>query len=267
MAELLIIANYEINKPIHQEMILCYLNENPRFMCKAIFSVLFLLLISAYATGQTDNRLSVEFQAGVGTYTTFSDFQEAVYTIEGRGHNAGSGNVAESELMPYVAVGLNVQLSDRWQLNPFVHYLFGEGTLYENDFIRFGVSDINPVEQTFSAPADNEMKALTAGANLRYRLVNLLGNHLYFGSGIAYTTRSHFYRNELEVDFSEERIAQSVIERFTTEKKSAVFIPVSIGLERAMSDRLTLTLNAQGLIGAGTEDQAWSAGLGLRYGL
>ncbi len=241
-------------------------NIKPIIMKKSIVFALILCFGSALFA-QNGNLLSLEIQGGLGTYTTFSDFQEAVYTIEGRSHNAGSGNVAESELMPYVAVGLNVQLSDRWQLNPFIHYLFGEGTLYENDFIIFGVSDINPVEQTFSAPADNEMKALTAGANLRYRLVNLLGNQLYLGSGIAYTSRSHVYRNELEVDFSEERIAQTIVERFTTERKSAVFIPVSIGLERAISDRMTLTLSAQGLIGAGTEDQAWSAGIGLRYGL
>jgi len=197
----------------------------------------------------------------------FSLFYFFVLSIEGRDFNRFSGNVAESDLLPYVAVGLNYQLSERWQVNPFLHYLFGEGTLYENDFFRFGVTDINPVEQIFSAPADNEMKALTAGANIRYRLMNLLGNHLYLGSGIAYTSRSHFYRNELDVDFGADRIAQSVEERFTTEKKSAVFIPVSAGLERAVSDHLTLLLNAQIFIAPGMEDRAWSAGLGLRYAL
>lgn len=227
--------------------------------------LLLLLCFSGVLFAQASNGLSLEVQAGVGTYTTFSDFQRIVYTIEGNDFNRTSGNVTESDLMPYVAVGLNFQISERWQVSPFVHYLFGKGTLYENDFVRFGVSDLNPVEQTFMAPADNEMKALTAGANLRYRLVNLLGNHLYLGSGIAYTTRSHFYRNEMDVDFGADRIAQSVDERFTTEKKSAIFIPVSAGLERAVSDRLTLTLSAQVFIAPGMEDRAWSAGLGLRY--
>jgi hypothetical protein len=216
---------------------------------------------------QNGNVLSLEVQAGVGSYTTFSDFEQIVLTIEGQGHSNSYGNVAESDLMPYVSVGLNYQLSERWQVNPFLHYLFGEGTLYEDYSVRFGVTDINPVEQTFMAPADNEIKSLTAGVNLRYRLVNLLGIQLHLGSGVAYTTRSHYYRNELDVDFGADRIAQSVIERFTTEKKSAVFIPVSVGLERSISDRITLTLNAQGLIASSIEDRAWSAGLGLRYGL
>lgn len=236
-------------------------------MRKPIISLLSLFLISAYLTGQTDNRLSVELQAGVGSYTTFSDFQEIVYTIEGQSYNRSNGNVAESDMVPYLSLGLNYQLTERLQLAPFVHYLFGKGTHYENDFVRFGVSDINPVEQTFTAPADNEIMALTAGIKLRYRLVSFVGNHLYLGTGVAYTTRSHFYRYEMDVDFGADRIAQRVDERFTTEKKSAVFIPVSAGLERALSDRLTLTLNVQGFISPETEDRAWSAGVGLRYGL
>ncbi|SEQ69022.1 hypothetical protein [Neolewinella agarilytica] len=235
-------------------------------MSKSVVSLLFLLLISAYVSGQTDNRLSVEVQGSIGSYTTFSDFQEIVYTIEGQNYNRSNGNVTESDIVPYLSLGLNYQLTERLQLAPFVHYLFGKGTLYENDFVIFGVSDVNPVEQIFEAPADNEIEVLTAGVNVRYRLISLVGSHLYFGTGLAYATRSHFYRHEMDVDFGADRIAQSVDERFTTEKKSAVFIPVSAGLERAVSDRLTLTLNVQGFISPETEDRAWSAGLGLRYG-
>jgi len=236
-------------------------------MRKSIVSVAFLFCTSLFMNAQVDNRLSVELQGGIGTYTTFSDFQEIVYTIEGQNFNRSNGNVTESEIVPYFSLGLNYQLTERLQLAPFVHYLFGKGTLYENDFVRFGVTDVNPVEQTFMAPAENEIKALTAGVNLRYRLISLVGNHLYLGTGVAYTTRSHFYRYEMDVDFGADRIAQRVDERFTTEKKSAVFIPVSAGLERALSDRLTLTLNVQGFISPETEDRAWSTGVGLRYGL
>ncbi|WP_020569205.1 porin family protein [Neolewinella persica] len=231
--------------------------------------VLFLLFFcfGNFITAQNGDKFSLEVQAGAGSYTTFSDFQEVFYSIEGRDFNRFYGNVAESDLLPYLSLGLNYQLSERWQINPVLHYLFGEGTLYENDFTRFGVSDVNPVEQTFTAPADNEMKVLTAGINVRYRLLNVAANQFYLGTGVAYTTRSHFYRYELDVDFGADRVAQTVIERFTTEKKSAMFIPVSAGLERAISDRLILTLNAQVLFGINLEDRAWSTGLGLRYSL
>lgn len=217
---------------------------------------------------QSNGKLSVEAQAGVGSYTPSSDFQQVIYTIEGQGFLRSNGNIVESELLPYLSLGLNYQVSERWQIQPFIHYLFGEGTLYEADFTRFGVSDVNPVEQTFRAPADNKIKALTAGVSVQYRLLNVASNHLYLGTGLAFTTRSHFYRNELEVDFGADRRAQSVDERFITENKSGVFIPLSLGVERAISDRLTLALNAQALvIYTNLEDSAWSAGLGLRYGL
>lgn len=236
-------------------------------MRKPIISLLSLFLISAYVTGQTDNRLSVEVQGGVGTYTTFTDFQEIVYTVEGRDFNRSYGNVAESDIVPYLSFGLNYELAERWQLAPFVHYLAGKGTHYENDYLLFGPSGVNPAQQIFDAPADYKIKALTVGAIGRYRLAAFKDNQLYVGTGVAYTYRSHFYRHEMDVDFGADYIAQRVDERFTTEKKSAVFIPVSAGLERALSDRLTLTLNVQGLISPETEDRAWSAGVGLRYGL
>lgn len=237
----------------------------PIIMSKSVILFYTFLFSGLFLTAQSDGKLSLEVQAGVGSYTPFSDFQQVVYTIEGRGSGRSIGNITESELMPYFSVGLNYQLSERWQINPFLHYLFGKGTLYKNDFTRFGVSDTNPEEQTFMAPADNEMKALTAGVSVRYRLLSVASSYLYLGTGVAFTARSHFYRNELDVDFGADRVAQTVTERFTTEKKSAMFIPVSAGLERAVGDRLVLTLNAQVLLGINLEDWAWSTGLGLRY--
>lgn len=212
------------------------ITTEPITMHKSIVLFFLFFCFGSFLTAQNADKLSLEVQAGVGSYTTFSDFEQFVYSIEGGNLSRAYGNVAESNLMPYLSLGLNYQLSERWQINPFLHYLFGEGTLYENFFLRFGVTDINPVEQTFTAPADNEMKALTAGINVRYRLLNVAANQLYLGTGVAYTTRSHYYRNELDVDFGADRVAQSVIEGFTTEKKSALFLPVSAGIERAVGD-------------------------------
>lgn len=228
--------------------------------CVFLFSGLFL-------TAQSNGKLSLELQAGVGSYTPYSDFQQTVYTSGGREFNRFSGNVTESDLIPYLAIGLQYQLNERWQLAPFMQYQSGSGTLNENDFSTFRVSANVPVEQVFRSSSANKINALTGGLELRYRLASLATTQLYLGTGIAFTHRSHNYRNELEVDFNEDRTTRGIMEDFTTEDRSSASVPVSLSIEQGLSDRLTLTLNARGLILINLEDRAWAAGLGLRYGL
>ncbi|MFK8162514.1 MAG: hypothetical protein AB8H12_08620 [Lewinella sp.] len=236
-------------------------------MRKSIVLSLLCFCFGSFLLAQNDAKLSLEVQVGVGSYTTFSDFQETIFTEGDRAFNRFSSNVAESDVIPYLSVGLQVQLNDRWQLAPFLQYQSGDGALNENDLSIFGVSATVPVEQVFQSSSTNSINALTGGVELRYRLVSLAKTQLHFGTGIAYTVRSHNYRNELEVDFNEDRTTRGIIEGFTTENKSAVSIPISISLEQGISDRISITLNARGLILIGLEDRAWTAGLGVRYKL
>ncbi|MFK8163766.1 MAG: outer membrane beta-barrel protein [Lewinella sp.] len=228
---------------------------------------LFLLLFCATVSAQETGKLSLDVRAGLGTFTTFDDFQTIVYTIEGSDYNRSEGNVAESDILPNLYFGLNYQMTDRLQLAPFANYLFGSGTHYENDFVRFGITDINPVEQTFRAPAEFEMKALTVGAEIRYKLVATASHSIYVGTGIAYTTRSHYYRFEMDVDFGADFIAQRVDQRFTTANKSGMTLPLVFGLERPLSDRLTITLDVRALIQTNSEDKGWNGGVGARWSL
>lgn len=236
-------------------------------MKKLLVTTLFLLCTCSMLSAQESGHLSLDVRAGLGTFTTFSDFQTIVYTKEGNGFNRTEANVAESDILPCVYLGLNYQMNDRLQLAPFAHYLFGSGTHYEYDFVRFGVSDLNPVEQTFRAPADYEMKALTVGAEIRYKLLSAAANDLYVGTGLAYTTRSHYYRHEMDVDFGPDYIAQRVDQRFTTANKSGLTIPVMVGIERPINERLALTIDARTLLLTNNEDRGWSAGIGIRWKL
>jgi opacity protein-like surface antigen len=236
-------------------------------MCKSVVLSLVLFCFCNIALAQSSEKIALEIQVGAGSFTPFSDFQETIYKEGDRDFNRFNGNVTESDVTPALSIGLQVQLNDRWQLAPFIQYQSGDGVLNENEISTFGVSATVPVEQVFRSSSANNIKALTGGVELRYRLASLAKTQLYFGTGIAYTLRSHNYRNELEVDFNEDRTTSGIVEGFTTEDKSAASIPVSISLEQGLSDRVSLTLNARGLIVIGLEDRAWTAGIGVRYKL
>lgn len=158
-------------------------------------------------------------------------------------------------------------MTDRLQLATFANYLFGSGEHYKNDVVTFRVTDINPVEQTFRAPAEFDINVLTAGAEIRYKIVNVDSHNVYVGTGVAYTTRSHYYRHEMDVDFGADFIAQRVDQRFTTANKSGMTIPLMFGLERPLNDRLAITLDVRALILTNVEDKGWNAGVGLRWSL
>jgi hypothetical protein len=236
-------------------------------MQKIKFISFLLLFFSSALSAQAPGSLSLDVRVGIGSYTTYDDFQKIVYTIEGQGYNSSEGNVAESDLQPNLYLGINYQLADRVQLAPFANYLFGSGEHYKNDILRFGISDINPEVQIFSAPAEYKIKALTVGTEVRYKLFDVVSDQIYIGTGLAYTIRSHYYRNEMDVDFGSDRIAQQVDERFTTANKSGITIPLMLGIERPINDRLTLTVDVRGLILTNSEDGAWNAGVGLRWSL
>lgn len=228
---------------------------------------LFFLLFCSVLSAQAPGNLSLEVRVGIGTFTTYDDFQTIVYTIEGQGYNSSEGNVAESDILPNLYLGINYQLTERMQLAPFANYVFGSGVHYENDVLRFGVSDVNPEEQIFRAPADFKLKALTVGTEVRYKLFDAVSDQIYIGTGLAYTFRSHYYRHEMDVDFGSNRIAQQVDERFTTANKSGITIPLMLGLERSISDRLTLTADVRALILTNSEDKGWNIGVGMRWSL
>jgi len=228
------------------------------FLSATVFFTTFLF-------AQSTNKFGIEIQAGIGSYTTFDDFRTTIFTIGDRNPGRTEGNIGESELMPYLAVNLSYDLAERWRVSPFIQYQFGQGTLFENEVTIFGATTANPEETRFSALAENEIDVLNFGVLMHYRVVKLAAFQSFLGAGLSYRYRDHYYRNLLEVDFTDTRQVTRQEEFFTNARKSALGIPVTLRIEQGISQHLTVSLNALGQVHLESEDTLWSLGLGLQY--
>lgn len=229
--------------------------------------IVFLLIATSSLVGQSESPWSIGLQVGIANYVTASDFNERLYTIEGRAFNRGTGNIVEPNLSPFLGLELSLKVSERWSFTSFSQFQRYSGTLYEDDLIVFGVSSTltEPVE--FRAPADNSLTVFHLGLQAHYRIVNGENIRGYLGGGLSYLFRSHNYRNRLEVDFSETRMANSISEIYTTAEKSALAIPLSARLEKDINRSFFLSLIGQITVFPNLEDRQILGGIGLHYRL
>lgn len=232
-------------------------------MIKRLLGLMVILFSTLTLSAQGGGDLSLHLTTGIANYSATTDFQRNLLLQEGNDFNRLSGNISEPTFLPFVRVALSYPLNERWEVSPFVQYMFGKGTLFENDFFRFGVSGTNPEEKTFTRSAPNELKVLTAGISSNYLLVNGPSTKVKSGVGLAYMHRSHTYREYLEVDFSATYDPISVVEEFATVRKGALGIPISISIEQELTDRVSVGLRAETQFHLDLEDTFWASGVSV----
>ena len=223
-----------------------------------------LLLATTNIFSQSPGTVSIEFVAGIGSYTPYSDFTRKIYLKQGSSLIGSTENIAEANVMPFAALHLNYVVSERISIVPFAQYQFHRGELFKNDITLFGITGSNPTPKTFRRSAENELNALTVGTSLRYTFRRRGKFQGFAGMGLAYMTRSHTYRELLEVNFSEQYEPLTINEEFTTAKKSALAIPLSTGVDYHISDQMAISLRVSGQFHATLEDVLGTVGLGFR---
>ncbi|MTB49388.1 outer membrane beta-barrel protein [Lewinella sp. W8] len=231
-------------------------------------SLLALLFFFSFTlSSQTDSKWSVGLQAGIADYLTFSDFQEVVYTIEGNDYLYSLGNITESNLGPALGLEVGLDINPRWRLTGFAQFQTYSGRLYENDFAIFGVSSTVPEPVEFRAPADNKLTAFQLGVQVQYCVLQDQKLRGYLGAGFSFLSRSHEYRNRLEVDFTEDRRTNSLVEFFTTANRNALALPLSARLEKDLSENIFVSLTGQLTVFPNLEDHQIAGLIGLHYRL
>lgn len=230
-------------------------------MINRLLLVIILASLTTLLNAQTANNFTLNVTGGITGYQPSTDFQSEELFIEGRPFNAGNGNVAEPINLPFARVALSYDVSERLRVSPFAQLITGKGTLNETDFFRFGVSDTNPVEKTFMRSSPNEVNVFTAGVSAEYLLVNGPSTDVRIGTGLAFMRSSHNYRSHLEVNFNETYDPISVVEEFNTSRKSALGIPLSVGVDQEITDRFSVGLRAALQFHPNLEDTFWTTGL------
>jgi len=226
-----------------------------------LLSLFICLFTTASLAGQLTWLPELEVTAGMTTYTPYDDFSREILTINGRPFTQGRGNVAEPTAMPFLRIGLANKVGDRWEVSPYLEYHAGTGTLFEQDFYQFIVSDFPPDERRYTFPAANSMRMFAAGIDARYVLLHRSDNKITVGTGLAFIARSHTYREALFVDFGTTRELLSVGEEFITLNRTAAAIPLSAELEHQLTARFSVGLHSRLQFQVNNEDLFWSAGL------
>ncbi len=203
----------------------------------------------------------LEVAAGISSFTPFEDFSTTVFTVNGNAQHLGNGNITEPVQMAFVRLGLAQTINDRWSVSPFVSYHSGSGTLFDQEFYIFGISDLNPEEQRYTFRANNSMRLFVAGADIHYTLFSEKATTFQVGTGLAFSSRSHTYRDLLEVDFNQSYRVNSQSDRFTTANRTAVGLPFSAILSHQLTTMVSIGLQARAQFSLGQEDVFWSTGL------
>jgi hypothetical protein len=233
----------------------------------SIYFAAVVLLLSCTLTAQSESKWSVGLQVGAANYFTLSDFEEVVYTIEGSAYHYGRGNITEANVSPALGLEAMLEINPRWRLIGFGQLQAYSGTLYENDFTIFGPSSTleEPVE--FRAPADNDLTVFQLGLQAQHRVLRGRNIRGYLGGGLSFLSRSHTYRDRLEVDFSESRQPNSIAEFYTTANETTLAIPLTARLERELSQNVFLSLSGQLTVFPNLEDHQILGLVGIHYRL
>lgn len=226
-----------------------------------LLTIISCVFATASVAGQIKFAPNLEITAGMSSFTPYEDFTETILTRNRGAFTQGYGNIGESTGMAFLRVGLSNQVSDRWDLSPYAEFHSGQGTLFEQDFYIFGISDLNPEERTYRFPAENSMRLFVTGIDARYKLIYGPTTALKVGTGLALSSRSHTYRDLLVVDFGTAYEVQSVRETFTTVNKTAVGVPLSLELVHQFTQDVSVGLHGRGQFYLNQEDMFWSAGL------
>lgn len=223
------------------------------------FSSLLFCFLPFSLFSQANERPRIEVTAGASDYYTFSDFDQTVFTRNGQAFSRSSGNVAEGTGLVFLRIGLAYPVSNRWSLEPYAELHTGGGTLYEEGFVAFNFGQ--PEERRYTWASPNELTVFAAGVNARYLVLAGPKTQVYAGAGLAFVSRNHTYREYLEVDFSDNYDVNARIEERQTINRKVLGIPLSVGVDRQISDKLSLGLSLRLQVHQGIEDHFWSGGL------
>lgn len=237
-------------------------------MKSRLFPILFFCLLPFCLFSQADERLRVELTTGVSDYYTFSDFSRSVYSRNGRDYSQGSGNITEGTKLFFLRLGLAYPVANRWSVAPFVEVHTGQGTLFEEEFLLTGIGQPEyPEGKRYNWPSPNELTVFAAGVDARYLILNGSKTRIHAGLGLAFVSRTHTYQEFVQIDFDENHDENFRITEEQTVNRKAVGIPLSLGLEQGISDRLSLGLNLRLHVHSGIEDHFWAGGLNFSYSL
>lgn len=227
---------------------------------KSIFSGL-LIMCTVCLSAQEQSKFSLEASTGIGSYVSYSSKARTVYLEQGRSGFGATESNARSKLVPFVALHLNYQLSPRFSVVPFGQLQYHQGKIFKDQSITFGVTSSNPVQTTFSLPADHKLVALSLGTTLRYTFKHRTKWKGFIGAGLAYVTMRHNYRELLEVTFSEQNDPVAINEEFTTSEASGFGMPVTSGLDYQITDDSSIGIRTGGQFHFDIADFLWTAGL------
>ena len=213
---------------------------------------------------QNDSRLSTQLQLGYGSYASSGVEVEQIFNMGGS-KGTSIESLPDGPASLYTALKLDYQLNNRWSLAPFVSYQYHDGKMFKNDVTRFGASSSNPVPQEFSSPANHELKVFAMGAYLLYHFQEFNKINTYLGVGVSYASHSRYYRERLEVDFAEDNTPLNIEETYTTLSGDAIGIPLTVGLDRQLTDNFSLGLAVNGQVFQKLKDVQLSAAIAVTY--
>jgi hypothetical protein len=233
-------------------------------MLHRLFTGAFLIFATFSLFSQNNTRLSTQLQAGFGSYISSGVTVETTYNRAG-GQGTSRVSLPDGPASLYTALRLDYQLNNRWSVAPFASFQYSDGKMFKNDVTRFGSTSSNSTPQEFSSPANHELKVFTTGAYLLYHFRSFKKINSYLGAGVSYASHYRYYRERLEVDFSEDNTPLNIEETYTKRSGEAIGIPLTAGIDRQLTDNFSLGLAVNGQVFQDLKDVQLSAVVAVTY--
>lgn len=228
------------------------------------FTFTFLIFTSFSLFSQNSSRFSTQFQVGFGSYASSGATVEKAHNIGGS-QGKSIGGLPNGPASLFTALRFNYQFNSRWSLAPFASFQYSNGKMFKNDVTRFGTSSDNPTPKEFRSLADHKLRVFTTGAYLIYHFREFKKINSYLGAGVSYAHHYRYYRERLEVDFSSNYTASNIREEYKTLSGEAIGIPLTAGLDRKLTDNLSLGLVVNGQVFQNLKDVQLSAAVAVTY--